>query len=169
MGNRKGKIIEDLMDKSILKYNPIWKNMYFFRAYPKSVSYTFQQRKFVHYIGKGNCDYYGIYHGKYITIEAKQTCNKNKFNCRNIPDHQRHILDKINSLNGISLLIFYFEAQEKKCFLVPWQKIKKLINNTDKQYLLINDIQQIGTFVKVDDNYLLIEKALDQCFESVDG
>ena len=50
-------------------------------------------------------DYNGIYKGKYIDFEAKETQNKNVFPLENIHKHQIEHLRNITSCGGIGFLI----------------------------------------------------------------
>lgn len=53
-------------------------------------------------------DYNGLYKGKYIDFEAKETKNKTSFPLSNIHEHQIQHLDNIYKNNGISFLIVRF-------------------------------------------------------------
>jgi len=53
-------------------------------------------------------DYNGLYKGKYIDFEAKETKNKTSFPLSNIHEHQIQHLENIYKNNGISFLIVRF-------------------------------------------------------------
>ena len=53
-------------------------------------------------------DYNGLYRGKYIDFEAKETKNKTSFPLSNIHEHQIQHLENIYKNNGISFLIVRF-------------------------------------------------------------
>lgn len=53
-------------------------------------------------------DYNGLYKGKYIDFEAKETKNKTSFPLSNIHEHQIKHLENIYKNNGISFLIVRF-------------------------------------------------------------
>ena len=53
-------------------------------------------------------DYNGLYKGKYIDYEAKETKNKTSFPLSNIHEHQIQHLENIYKNNGISFLIVRF-------------------------------------------------------------
>lgn len=61
---------------------------------------------------KCDADYYGIYLGKFIAIEAKQT-NKNNFNYQQIQEHQQNYLQLIHDCGGLSYLVIYFEKPDE--------------------------------------------------------
>jgi len=54
-------------------------------------------------------DYNGIYRGKYIDFEAKETTNKTSFPLSNILDHQIVHLEKITKQGGIGFIIVNFK------------------------------------------------------------
>ncbi|EMR14702.1 MAG: Holliday junction resolvase RecU [Sweet potato little leaf phytoplasma] len=91
-------------------------------------------------------DYQGIYKGKYLSFDVKETNNLNKFPLKNIPNHQKVCLQNIHELKGIAFLIINFKRYNQY-FYMP---ISFLINFT-KQYSLksidyqtfINELWQI--------------------------
>ncbi|MDO7983772.1 MAG: Holliday junction resolvase RecU [Pigeon pea little leaf phytoplasma] len=91
-------------------------------------------------------DYQGIYKGKYLSFDAKETNNLNKFPLKNIPNHQIICLQKIHELKGIAFLIIHFKRYNQYFYL----PISFLIN-FKKQYssksidyqTFINELWQI--------------------------
>lgn len=84
---------------------------------------------------KSDVDYYGVYQGRFIVIEAKQTDN-DVFYLHKIQEHQVNFLNEISNIYlGISLLIIYF-VQQNQFFCFPWNKISSLkkINSKDPQF-----------------------------------
>lgn len=74
---------------------------------------------------KSDVDYYGIYKGKFIAIEAKQT-EKSIFYLYNIQDHQINFLNEINEIYlGFSMLIIYFKNYNV-FYCIPWKNIKNI-------------------------------------------
>lgn len=57
-------------------------------------------------------DYNGIYRGKYIDYEAKET-NNLSFSFKHIFDHQITHLRKVNELGGIAFVIIYFKKVQE--------------------------------------------------------
>ena len=55
-------------------------------------------------------DYNGIYKGKYIDFEAKETMNKTSFPLSNIHNHQIEHLRKTHEHGGISFVLFFLKA-----------------------------------------------------------
>ena len=69
---------------------------------------------------KCDVDYYGIYKGRFIAIETKQTKN-NFFDVRNILDHQIDFLTNIINYGGLSYLIIYFQ-NSNTVYFIDYQK-----------------------------------------------
>lgn len=82
---------------------------------------------------KSDVDYYGVFQGKFISIEAKQT-DESTFYINKIPSHQISFLTDIESIyKGLSLLIIYF-SKYNEFYGFPWYLIKNniKININDK-------------------------------------
>ncbi len=58
-------------------------------------------------------DYNGIYKGKYIDFEAKETNNKTSFPLSNIHFHQIKHLESIEKHKGISFVLIFFKALDQ--------------------------------------------------------
>lgn len=73
-------------------------------------------------------DYNGIYKGKYIDFEAKETKNKTSFPLSNVHEHQVNHMQSILEHKGISFIIIRFSALEETYLLSAehllsyWQK-----------------------------------------------
>ncbi|MBD5445928.1 MAG: Holliday junction resolvase RecU [Mycoplasma sp.] len=73
---------------------------------------------------KSYVDYCGVYKGKYISFEAKQT-NNDFFLLSQIKEHQiKHII-KINSFGGISFVIVHF-YNSSRTFLISYDVLEKM-------------------------------------------
>jgi recombination protein U len=67
---------------------------------------------------KSTTDFNGIYQGKYIDFEAKETKNKTSFPLANIHAHQMDHLKKVEEHKGICFLIIRFTVYNET-FLLP--------------------------------------------------
>ena len=74
-------------------------------------------------------DYNGIYKGKYIDFEAKETKNKTSFSLNNIHKHQIEHLKNIYRHGGIAFLIVRFTTLNETYLL----EISKLLDFIDKE------------------------------------
>ncbi len=81
-------------------------------------------------IDKSLVDYSGIYQGKHIEFEAKET-NKKYFNIRQILTHQFKYLIKANKLGAKTFIIIYFSYFDE-FYLVNLDVIEKWIINKQK-------------------------------------
>lgn len=86
---------------------------------------------------KCDVDYYGIFKGYFIAIEAKQT-KENYFDLSNLLEHQIEFLQKIDYLNGFSFIIIYFQ-KTNNFYLIDFQIFYKFkIKNKSKKRIYEN-------------------------------
>lgn len=69
-------------------------------------------------------DYNGIYKGKYIDFEAKETNSKTSFSLNNIHPHQVEHLKSITSHGGIGFLIVYFKGLDE-VYILPFEVLNE--------------------------------------------
>lgn len=75
-------------------------------------------------------DYNGVYKGKYIDFEAKETQNLTSFPLKNFHDHQITHMETILKQKGICFVLLRFTATEEVFFLEAkhllmfWQRMK---------------------------------------------
>lgn len=81
-------------------------------------------------------DYNGIYKGKYIDFEAKET-KENSFPISNIHSHQIDHLIKIINHGGISFLIIRFTLKNKT-FLLKTEDLISFIQNNKRKSIPIS-------------------------------
>ena len=109
-------------------------------------------------------DYNGIYKGKYIDFEAKETKSKTSFSLNNIHDHQIKHLERVLLHGGISFLIIRFTTIDNT-FLIFTEDFINYINNNDRKsiplsyikdkgYLLKNGYNPIIDYIKIIDKYI---------------
>ncbi|MDE6473007.1 MAG: Holliday junction resolvase RecU [Ureaplasma sp.] len=107
LNSNKGMYLEEIINNSIKFYKQ--NNIAIIHKLPIPIK-IFENKENVikgRLYLKSNVDYYGIYQGKFICIEAKQTNNK-YFYLRNIAEHQWKYMQTIYEHQGISFLIIYF-------------------------------------------------------------
>ena len=92
-------------------------------------------------------DYNGIYKGKYIDFEAKETNNLTSFPLNNIHNHQIEHLIKINKHGGIGFLIVRFNKLNKTFILFIEELISFLANNS-RVSIPINYFEKNGYLIK---------------------
>ncbi len=92
-------------------------------------------------------DYNGIYKGKYIDFEAKETKNKTGFPLINIHDHQLKHLEKIINCGGIAFLIIRFTTYNET-YLVDATKFLNYLTIEKKKIIPIKFFRENGHILK---------------------
>ena len=86
-------------------------------------------------------DYNGIYKGKYIDFDCKETQNKTSFPLSNLHDHQYEHMKKIIEHGGISFLIISMNAL---VYYLDGNDIIEFINSNDRKSIPYSYIQEKG-------------------------
>lgn len=97
---------------------------------------------FIQLRGKGDVDYYGVYLGKYISFEVKET-SKDVFLLSRISPHQLEILLMVKRFSGESFLLLNFASHNDSCYLIPTETLEKWIFCGHKRISLDN-AREIG-------------------------
>lgn len=92
-------------------------------------------------------DYNGIYKGKYIDFEAKETNSKTSFPLSNIHKHQVAHLKRVLEQNGICFLIVRFTTLNKT-FILFCEDFFQYINNNDRKSIPICYFEEKGYLIK---------------------
>ena len=69
-------------------------------------------------------DFNGIYQGRYIDFDAKETNSKTSMPLKNIHKHQMDHLENVANHGGIAFLIVHFK-QYHEYFLLPYEVLKQ--------------------------------------------
>ena len=92
-------------------------------------------------------DYNGIYKGKYIDFEAKETKSKTSFSLANIHPHQLEHLKKIYNHSGIAFLIIRFTTLNET-FLLLEETLNEYLNMTNKKSIPIEFFRENAFIIK---------------------
>ena len=92
-------------------------------------------------------DYNGIYNGKYIDFEAKETTNKTGFPLNNIHKHQIQHIRNIDKENGICFLIVRF-TKLNKTYLLMAKDFLTFIDKNKKGTIPISYFEEHGYLIK---------------------
>jgi len=99
------------------------------------------------YFGKASTtDYNGVYKGKYIDFEAKETKNKQSFPLKNFHAHQIQHMEQCAQHGGISFVLLRFVLSDR-IFLLPISKLSVYWNNQKnggKKSILLKELEQDG-------------------------
>ncbi len=116
-----------------------------------------------YFSSKSTTDYNGLYKGKYLDFEAKETINKTSFSFHNIREQQISHLEAVNKLNGLAFFIIRMKAYNQT-FLVKYIDVKEMLNSSRKS-ITYDYILQKGILIK--ESYvpkLFILDAIDKAF-----
>lgn len=103
--------------------------------------------KEAHFKIPSTTDYNGIYKGKYIDFEAKETKNKTSFPLNNIHNHQIKHLENINKHGGIGFIIVRFTGINKT-YLLFVNELLNFINNEKRKSIPIDYFEKNGYLIK---------------------
>lgn len=92
-------------------------------------------------------DYNGVYKGKYIDFEAKETKNHTSFPLNNIHDHQIKHLDRITNHGGIGFLIVRFTSLNKT-FLLTYESFKNFTEKNSRKSIPLSYFLENGYIIK---------------------
>lgn len=92
-------------------------------------------------------DYNGIYKGKYIDFEAKETKSKTSFPISNIHKHQIKHLVRVIEHGGISFIIIRFTTINKT-FLIFTKDFTNYFENNIKKSISLSYIEEKGFLIK---------------------
>ena len=116
------------------------------------------------FIVPSTTDYNGVYKGKYIDFEAKETKSKTSFPLSNIHEHQIEHLKKVHNHGGIAFIIVRFTLLNETYYLSAKDLITFLENNDRKSipydyfkkcgYLIVDKYNPRVDYISIVDKYL---------------
>ena len=92
-------------------------------------------------------DYNGIYKGKYIDFEAKETKHKTSFPLSNIHSHQIKHLESIYRHGGIGFIIVKF-TNLNETYLLTIEKLIDFSNNNKRKSIPLEYFKSAGYIIK---------------------
>ncbi|MBE6142998.1 MAG: Holliday junction resolvase RecU [Erysipelotrichaceae bacterium] len=96
---------------------------------------------------QSNTDYNGVYKGKYIDFECKETLSKTSLSFNNIPSHQIKHLKKVLMHGGIAFFMIYYKTLDE-VYIVDANDIISLYENGDRKSITYEHTKEIGTLVE---------------------
>lgn len=81
---------------------------------------------------KSTTDFNGVYKGRYIDIEAKETNNETSFPLNNIEDNQIEHIENVIKNNGLAFLFVEFTSLERY-FMLEGHKLIKFIKENNRK------------------------------------
>lgn len=86
-------------------------------------------------------DYNGVYQGKYIDFEAKETRNRTSFPLSNLKSHQLDHMHTCHEQGGWVFLLIGFTAHQT-VYLLPYPKLARFLNDHSQQSIPYDYIQK---------------------------
>ena len=112
------------------------------------VDYKIGMIKEAYFETPSTTDYNGIYNGKYIDFEAKETNSKTAFSLANIHKHQiKHLID-VKNKGAISFLIVRFTVLDETYFM-PTEKLEEFIKTSERKSIPLDFFREYGTIIKI--------------------
>jgi len=113
---------------------------------------TYPQKKYTkiidgYFTKSSTTDYNGIYQGRYIDFEAKETKNKNSFSLSAIQNHQLQHLEKVKQHGGIVFLIIRFSYWDRT-FLLDFDHLESFINNNTRKSIPLSFFEKEAWEIK---------------------
>lgn len=145
----------------------------------KIVNVDYQSRKLAtikeaYFVEPSTTDYNGIYKGKYIDFEAKETKSKTSFALDNIHPHQIVHLRNIMKHNGIAFLIIRFTNMDLTYLLMAKEFFGFIDNNErksiplsyfeEKAHLIKNKLQPRVDYLEIIDEYMEVSHGKEKKF-----
>lgn len=103
--------------------------------------------KEAHFRIPSTTDYNGIYRGKYIDFEAKETTQKESFPLKNIHEHQIEHLKRIMKHGGIGFLIVRFTTLGETYYL-DGMKLMSFLETKKRKSIPLDYFKKEGYFIK---------------------
>lgn len=97
-------------------------------------------------------DYNGIYRGRYLDFEAKETISKTSFPLKNIHEHQVKHLEHITNHGGIGFIIVQFKSLGK-VFLLDSRHVSRfyqryLEHSGERRSISLTEFEEFGHIIK---------------------
>lgn len=112
------------------------------------VDYKLGKIKEAYFDTPSTTDYNGIYKGKYLDFEAKETTSKTSFSLSNIHNHQiKHLID-VKNHGAISFIIVRFTNLNETYYLRT-NDLEEFIKNNERKSIPLNFFKTYGKIIKI--------------------
>ncbi len=138
-----GKYFEELINKTIRFYNS--EEVCFLFKYSLKVI-SLKNKNKISIGDKGNLDYYGVFKGQFIAIEAKSVKTKETLSKTNFSNDQ---IIKIKSLLKLKaqVFIFIYFVEQERFFVLGGQQLLDLYQKNPK--IKITTIAKLGQEIEI--------------------
>lgn len=153
----RGAMLERLIDMTNRQYRN--NGIADIRKIPTPVQITGNNRgKVTGYTTKGEwVDYVGIYKGKTIVFDAKETTNRTSFPLENVSNHQYELLKSWHEKGAQSFLIVSFRKLDE-IYLLPFEMLETYeygARNGGRKSIPYNEFAMNCDLIKSDKGYVL--------------
>lgn len=150
----RGKQLELIIDKQNKLY--INRNIAYVRKVPTNVRIlrTHHNGTLSGHLMEGEfCDYVGVYKGRAVEFDAKQTKGKS-LPFGNIRDNQEAALKKVHELGGYAFIVVWFSELDRY-FRLSWESYEHIKSNTTRKSLSLKHFEDYGHEIKAGKNGVL--------------
>ncbi len=112
------------------------------------VEYPKNKIKEAYFHEPSTLDYTGVYQGRYLEFDAKETQSKTSFPLSNIHKHQMEHLKKVIFYGGIAFLIVRFSSLNKT-YLLLGEDLISFINTNERKSIPLDYFQKKGYFIEL--------------------
>ena len=112
------------------------------------VEYPKNKIKEAYFNEPSTLDYTGIYQGKYLEFDAKETLSKTSFPLSNIHAHQLEHIKKVIHHGGIAYLIVRF-SNLNQTFLLLGNDLISFINTEERKSIPLEYFKKTGYLIKI--------------------
>lgn len=146
----RGMALEDLLNQSNEYYLEIDRAVIYKKPTPITISevkYGAKERIITkaYFRTPSTLDYNGIYRGKYIDFDAKETLNKTSFPLSNVHEHQLKHMQSVIEHGGISFLIISINSN---CYYLDGHDILDFIANNTRKSIPFSYIEEKGILIE---------------------
>ena len=146
----RGMNLEKMLDDSNMYYIETKKAYIYKKPTPiRLVKVDYKNKKIeeAYFEKPSTTDYNGIYKGKYIDFEAKETNQLKSFPIRNIHNHQIEHIKNIFNEGGICFLIVRFTKLNKN-YLLMAKDLLNYLNNNKNSNIPLTYFEEKGYLIK---------------------
>lgn len=112
------------------------------------VEYPKNKIKEAYFNEPSTLDYIGIYKGKYLEFDAKETQSKTSFPLSNIHKHQMEHIRRVIDFGGIAYLIVRFSTLDKT-YLLLGEDLIRFVNDYDRKSIPIDYFNTYGFVIEI--------------------
>lgn len=113
-----------------------------------NVEYPKNKIKEAYFNEPSTLDYAGVYKGRYLEFDAKETHNKTSFPLSNIHPHQLDHIRKVLKFNGIAYLVVRF-VELDKTYLLLGEDLISFIESNDRKSIPVEYFDRYGYVIDI--------------------